>query len=792
MNLQTSYKQLWLALVLTLATTAAWAQNVTLSGYVKDKKNGEDLIGATVAIKSLAKGVQTNVYGFYSLTVPAGNYEVTYSSVGYTPVVKSLKLQANQKLNVELEESSQTTQEVEIIANKLVDQTKSIEMSVAKVEMKTMQKMPALLGEVDLVRSIQLLPGVTTVGEGSSGFNVRGGAVDQNLIILDEAPLFNSSHLAGFFSIFNPDAVRDVKLFKGGIPAQYGGRLASVLDVRLKEGNNKRLGVNGGIGAIFSRLAVEAPIVKDKGSFIIAGRRSYGDVFLKLAPDENLRNTQLYFYDLTAKANYNINERNKVFLSAYIGKDVVGLQGFGFDYGNTTATLRWNHLFNDKMFLNLTGYYSDYSYGLRAEQQNLSFNWDSRIINYSIKPEFTYYANSNNTLTFGAQGINYITSPGKISGASTDGGFGRELARKYGTELAAYIGNEQKINERIAIQYGLRYSHFLVTGPGEYYAFGDTTAGIRKPATSLTTYNSGDLITQYGNLEPRFNIKYELDETSSLKGSYNRMSQYVQLVSNTTSVTPVDVYTLVSKNIKPQIADQIAVGYFKNFGPERDYEFSVETFYKVMQNQTDYIPGADLLINERLEGDLLFGNGRAYGLELYLKKNSGKLTGWISYTLARSERQVNGLNNNNWYPSRFDKTHNLYIVGMYDLNEKWSFGANLIWSTGTPLTFPTSRYVQQGIVIPSIDDNSINNYRVPDYFRLDLSATWNIHKRVEGQGFWKNHESSLVFSLYNVTARRNPFGIYFQANPDNLAQTQAIQFSVFGTVIPGVTYNFNF
>lgn len=780
----------WLWAVSAHAQSGA---NLTLSGTVKDAKTGETIIGATVFVKPINKGVTTNVYGFYSISVPAGDYEVVYSSVGYGSQTKPLKLAANTKLNIELDEATAVTSEVEVVADKLVDQTKTIEMSVQKVDIKTIEKMPALLGEVDLVRSIQLLPGISTVGEGASGFNVRGGAVDQNLILLDEAPLFNSSHVAGFFSIFNPDAVKDVKLYKGGIPAQYGGRLASVMDVRLKDGNNKRLAVNGGIGLIFSRLSVEAPIVKDKGSFIIAGRRSYGDAFLALSPNPDLRETKLYFYDLTAKANYQISDKDKIFLSGYFGNDVFGFGNFGFNYGNTTATLRWNRVFNDKLFMNLTTYYSDYSYGLDASQQNTSFNWKSRIQTYSVKPEFTYYLNTNNTLTFGGQAINYVSDPGEINGSNQNNTFRDKLAQRYGTELAVYVGNEQKINERFSLQYGLRYSHYIYWGATESLLLGDTTPGLRKPVTGIEFFGSGKRVADYGYLEPRFSVKYELDEKSSIKASYNRMAQYIQLVSNTTAVTPVDVYSIATKNVKPQVADQVALGYFRNFGPDKDYEFSTEVFYKDMYNQLDYVPGADLLLNRELEADLLQGKGRAYGVELFLKKNTGKFTGWISYTLARTERQVDGLNNNLWYPSRFDKTHVLNVVSMYELNEKWSFGANLQWSTGVPLTFPSSRFINQGIVIPSIDDNRINTYRVPDYFRIDLSATWQLHKRDDTSNkWWKRYDSNIVFSVYNMTGRRNPFGVYFQADPKNNLQTQAIQFSVFGTIIPGVTYNFNF
>lgn len=790
-----SYWLLLLGFLFSLKSQAQTPATYSLSGYIKDKSTGEALIGATIFIPAISKGASTNTYGYYSIQLPAGTYTINASFVGFQQQTKQVNLSKNTKLDIELSESEAMTSEVEVTAERLGEQVKNIEMSVQKLEMKAIQKLPALLGEVDVIRSLQLLPGVSSVGEGASGFNVRGGAVDQNLIILDEAPVFNSSHVGGLFSVFNPDAVKDVKLYKGGIPAQYGGRLSSVLDVRLKEGNNKRYQVDGGIGAIFSRFSVEGPIAKDKASFIVAGRRSYGDLFLQLSPEPDLRNTQLYFYDLTAKANWTVNERSRVFVSGYFGQDVFGVPGFAINWGNTTGTVRWNYLFTDKLFMNLTGYVSNYNYGLGATTENQTFDWRSNITNYSIKPEFTYYADNNNTLTFGFQSIYYNTMPGAIKGSTPTANFEFSLARKYGSENAVYIGNEQTVSERISMQYGLRYSWFYYLGPGESIRLGEpATPGTRAPVIPPpTVLGNNEIGATYGNFEPRFSIKYELNDNASVKASYNRMAQYIQLISNTTAVTPVDVYTIATKNIPPQVADQVAFGYFQNLGPKADYEFSVETYYKSFLNQTDYVPGADLLINPNLEAELLYGIGRAYGLELYFKKNTGAFTGWISYTLGRSERNVNGLNNNEWYPSRFDRTHLLAVVGMYTLNEKWSFSTNVSWFTGIPLTFPNSRIEYQGLILPLIDDNRLNNYRVPDYFRIDLSATYQISKRQEGGGkWWKNYESNVVFSAYNVTGRRNPFGIFFRQDPQNLTRTQAIQFSVFGTVIPAVTYNFSF
>lgn len=782
--------------------------SVTVSGYIKDAANGEGLIGVSVFVKETGTGVTTNSYGFYSLTLPAGTYNLVYSYVGFSKQTRTVDLTGqNVRLAIELQEEGRDLQEVTVSTKREDDNVKSIEMSVNTVEMRTIQKMPALLGEVDVIRSIQLLPGVSTVGEGATGFNVRGGNVDQNLVLLDEAPVYNSSHLFGFFSVFNPDAVKDVKLVKGGIPALYGGRISSILDVRMKEGNAKRTTVSGGIGLIFSRLTLEQPLFKNKdgqarGSFIIAGRRSYADVLAKPFLTGDLKGARFFFYDLTAKANYRINDKNTLYASGYLGRDVFGAD-FGFNWGNATTSLRWNHVFSDKLFLNTTAFYSNYDYlldsDLKRKNKKDFFNWKSGIVNYSVKPDFTLFL-KNNTLTFGGQAIIYDFRPGEANAAS--GGEVRSfgLENKYAVESALYIGNEQQLSRRVQLQYGLRYSLYNYIGTGEAYEFQTgVPAGQRRFPVSTTQYGRNESIQTYGNWEPRFSAKYELNEVSSLKLSYNRLAQYIHLVSNTTASTPLDVWTPSTNNIKPQIADQLAGGYFRNFGKTgTEFEASVELYYKWLQNQVDYIDGAELLLNKYLEGDLLNGKGRAYGAEFYLKKNRGPLTGWVSYTLAKTERFVEGINNNRWFPTRFDKRHTLNVVALYDLSKRWSFSANFALASGTPGTFPTNGYIFQGYLVPHNVENSRNNYRIPPYHRLDLSATLENRKK-PGQRW----ESNWVFSVYNAYGRKNPFSVFFRqaedkrtvvlnGEPTQIPVAEAVRYSVFATLIPSATYNFKF
>jgi hypothetical protein len=771
---------------------SAMAQNRhTVSGYVKDQSNGEGLIGVSVYVREAETGVVTNPYGFYSLTLPAGNYTLVFSYIGYQRVEKTVNLDADKTVSIEMSDESTDLQEVTISTQKEDENVRGIEMSVNRVEMKTIRKMPALLGEVDLIRSIQLLPGVTTVGEGASGFNVRGGDISQNLVLLDEAPVYNSSHLFGFFSVFNPDAVKDVKLIKGGIPSLYGGRISSILDVRMKEGNAKKREINGGIGTIFSRLTYEQPFAKGKGSFIVAGRRSYIDILAKPFLNSDLKDSKFYFYDLTAKVNYRIGEKDTFFASGYFGKDVFGGGDFGFGWGNATATARWNHIFSNKLFMNLTGYYSNYDYTLGQNQNKPDakdkFDWKSKIISTSIKPDFTFYITPKNQLTFGGQYIYYDTRPGKAIAVSEGQNTDISLEPRYADESALYIGNEQKLTDRISLQYGVRYSYFRSLGPGTEYKYLEVEKGQRKfPQFPATEYKKGDVIKSYGNWEPRASLNIGLTSTASIKASYNRTAQYLHLLSNTAASSPLDVWTLSSVNIAPEKADQVALGWFQNF-KDNTYEASVEVYYKKLYNQIDYVPGSELLLNEFVAGDLLFGKGRAYGAEFYLKKNKGKLTGWVSYTLSRTERRVETINNDDWFPARFDKPHNFTSVAIYEIRKRLSLSANFTIASGTPATFPTNRYVVNNWPIGNNYNSVRNNNRIPAYHRLDLAATLVSKRKLfnVGQGEW-------VFSIYNVYNRRNPFSVYTRANEDTPLRTEAVRYSVIGSMIPAITYNFKF
>ncbi len=789
---------LFLALTFLCLSTKA-QEKVTISGYLTDASNGESLIGATVYISEIQGGTISNVYGFYSVTLEPGTYNVEYRYVGYETVPRTINLSENQRIDIELGEVNQQLEEIIISAEPEDANVSSIEMSTAKLDIKTIQALPAFLGEADVIKSIQLLPGVSTVGEGASGFNVRGGSVGQNLVLLDEAPVYNSSHLLGFFSVFNPDAVKDVKLYKGGIPAKYGGRISSLLDIRMKEGNAKEFEATGGIGTIFSRLALEAPIIKDKASFIVAGRRSYADVLAAPFTDVLDDGAALNFYDLTAKANYNINDRNRIFLSGYFGRDNFKFdERQGFSWGNSTATLRWNHLFNDRLFSNFTVFYSDYDYNLAfGENDRDKFEWDSRIRTTSFKPDFTYFLTTNNELSFGGEVLYYRFDPANAIGVSDGEATNISLDPKYGLESSVYISNDQKVNDNLSIQYGIRGSSFTYMGPGNVYTYAQAEVpGERREVVGIETADRREPIETYYNLEPRFSFRYQMSPSASLKGSYNRMAQYIHLISNTTASNPLDVWTPSTNNIEPQLGDQYTVGYFKNFGESNDYETSAEIYYRSTENQIDYIDGADLLINEYLEGDILSGIGRAYGLELYAKKNVGRLNGWVSYTLGKTELKVDGINNGDWYYTRFDQTHNFKIALFYELNERWSFSTNFTYLSGTPTTFPTARFEQQGYVVPYNDNNERNNIRIPDYHRLDIAATLK-GRKYNRKGELRKNRDFWVFSVYNLYSRRNPFSIYFTQGtdrpvPNEPIPTQAQQVSIIGSFFPSVSYNFTF
>ena len=772
-------------------------ERFTINGYVKDASSGETLIGATVFLKEPAAGAVTNEYGFYSITLPKGSYTATVSYVGFATRELAVTLESNQRLDFELEPESAQLEEVVVSGQLEQANARNLEMSTNKLDIRTINKIPAFLGEPDILKSLLQLPGVSTVGEGASGFNVRGGSVGQNLVLLDEAPVYNSSHLFGFFSVFNPDAVKDTKLYKGAVPARYGGRLASILDVRMKEGNIKKLGVTGGIGTIFSRIAVEAPIVKDKASFIVAARRSYIDILAKPFTDVFDDGAALNFYDFTAKANYNIDSRNRVFLSGYFGRDrFLFAENQGFSWGNATTSLRWNRIYNDRLFSNVTAIYSTYDYKLQFgnDNQNL-FKWRSDISNLIIKPEFTWFPSAGHEVSFGAEFIDYWFTPANATGINSGQKLDISLPRKFNLEASAFVNNTQKVGSAFTLEYGVRFSQFRQIGPGEDYTLNDTIPGVRRRVTGIYNYSDGETLQTYNNLQPRLSFRLATTPRSSLKGSYNRMVQYLHLLSNTTASNPLDVWTPSTRNIRPELADQFTLGWFRDLDDQRNWEFSAEAYWRTTRNQIDYINGADLLINRYLEADLLSGRGRAYGLELYLQKKTGRFNGWASYTLGKTELQVEGINAGNWYPTRFDQRHNLKISGFYDLTERWSASANFIFSSGTPVTFPTSRLVVQGILIPHNVGDERNNVRLPAYHRLDLS--FRLEGRAMRRGKPKKHADYLVFGVYNLYARKNPFSVYFSQKdvrtPSGLVQeSQATQLSIIGTVIPSISYNFKF
>lgn len=745
----------------------------TISGYVKDTNNGEELIGATVYVKELQKGTITNVYGFYSLTIPKGDYTIQYSYIGFNTQEFSIKLHESKNQQVELIEKSQQLEEIVIKAKKSDHNITSTEMGVFKISPKEISAVPVLFGEQDIMKTMQLMPGVNSAGEGSSGFNVRGGSPDQNLILLDEATVYNASHLMGFFSVFNSDAIKDVKMIKGGGPAEYGGRLSSVLDIKMKEGNMKDYNVSGGLGLISSRLTVEGPLVEDKGSFIISGRRTYLDLVASAAG--LLDNTSLYFYDLNMKANYKINNKNRIFISGYFGRDVFGYDDIiGIDWGNYTGTLRWNHLFNDRLFLNSALIISNYDYEINSNIGDNELKISSGINDLNLKEDFSYFINPQNTLKFGFNGTYHSFIPGKVSSNENFDSYNQD--NDYAYELAAYISHELKLSDKLKLDYGLRYSMFLVTGPGDVYSY-DENNNI----SDTTTYKSNKIIKTYGGLEPRFAATYTLNDKSSIKLSYSRNRQYLHLLSNSTSGTPMDSWIPSSNIVEPEIANQVSLGYFRNF-MDNKIETSIEVYYKDIQNQIDYENGADLMLNPYIESQLVFGNGRSYGAEFLLKKNSGKFTGWLSYTYSKTEKQSDEINNGDWYPTKYDRTHDISLVGMYQFNKKWNISATWVYNTGNAVTFPNGKYLIEGQTVSYYTDR--NSYRMPDYHRLDLGVTYTKQKK-------KGREASWNFSLYNAYGRENAYTITFEESEDDPNVTEAVQLSLFKW-IPSISYNFKF
>lgn len=777
-----------LLVIVFLAGTVSAQSTFKVSGKVISAVDGQTVLGALVKVKENGKATTTDFTGVYRLSLSPGTYTLTFSFIGFSDVSKSVTVKdKNIDLDVTLPLEVKKLNVV-VIKNKKEDENiKKVEMSTNELDVEEIKKMPAFMGEPDIIRSVQLLPGVTTVGEGATGFNVRGGNIDQNLILFDRAPVYSSSHLFGFFSVFNADVVDKVKLYKGGIPPRYGGRISSVLDVTQKPGNKDSLKIKGGLGLVSSRIAIEGPIKKGKSSFIVAGRRSYADLFLKLAPDENLRETVAYFYDLNGKLNFNINPNNQLSISTYYGKDVFKLDDqFSFDWGNFLTSAIWKHTFNDSLYLDVTGAVSIYSYGIGAPDV---FEWKSTIGNYQANADFTYLVDDKSKIRTGAQFLWYDFSPAEIEPIGEQSFDAFKLNKENALESSAYIEHEYTPNDKFTVLYGLRFTHFVNIGVGEEYEY-STDPPISRGNITDTVNASGDVLATYAGFEPRLGVKYTIDTVSSVKLGYNRTNQYIHLVSNTTSGLPIDVWKLSDQFVKPVISDQIALGYFRNF-KENTYEGSVEVYYKYMRNVLDYKNGADLLFNETLETELISGFGRAYGVEIYTKKKKGKLTGFVSYTLSRSERKAEGetrastINNGDWYNSSFDKLHDLKLVAFYEIKKRLSIGLNFVYATGRAVTYPDGRYTYQGISIPKYV--SRNQARLPSYHRLDLSMTLDSKKNE-----FRKWQSSWVFSIYNVYSRRNAYSINFTQSEEDFNQTLISRLSILGSIIPAVTYNFEF
>jgi len=780
-------KQLSIILLLSILTIQAFAEMVTLSGYLKDKANGEALIGATVYIPEIKTGVITNPYGFYSISVPQGNYAVIFSFIGYQSQSPQIKLDANKQLNVLLEEDTKKIDEVVIIGEKRNRNVESLQMSMEKVQVKMIKKLPSFMGEVDIIKSITLLPGIQNGGEGSSGLYVRGGGPDENLMILDEAPVYNASHLLGFFSVFNSDAIKDVQVYKGGIPAEYGGKASSVIDIRMKDGNSQQLGMSGGIGNISSRLTIEGPIIKDKWSFIVSGRRTYADYVGKLIGIKELKNNQLYFYDLNLKTNFQINDKNRIYLSAYSGDDYFkAAESIYMRWGNLTSTVRWNHLFSNKLFSNTSLIFSRYNYNLGVPGTGADqFDWTSQISDYNFKEDISWYLNSKNKLTIGFNLIYHHFEPGKVD--ASEGSYFHDitLTNYNALDNSLYVSNEQTIGPKLSMRYGLRYSYFQQIGKGKVSEYQTPDRPNEDEVTGVKEYEAGKLIPPpYHNLEPRLALKYMLSPESSIKASYNRMVQNLHLISNTNSPTPLDIWLPSNTYIKPLIANQIGLGYFRNY-KNNMFETSSEVFYKKMNNVIDYIDGAELFLKENLETELLNGSGYAYGLELYAKKQEGRLTGWLSYTLSRSMRKIPGINDGKAYLSSYDRTHNVSLVASYELGQRLNLSTTWVFLTGNPTSYPIAKYDVQGNTIYYY--SSRNSNRIPDYNRLDVSLTYDLKKNDR-----RKFKQSLNFSIYNVYARRNAYSVTFRQNEDKPNVSEATRLSIIGSMIPSITYNFNF
>lgn len=764
-------------------------RDVIVSGYVLTLNSEEALIGSTVYIHQLDTGTAADENGYYSITIPTGVYSFQANSVGLEPQTQQLIITKDTTLNFSLADRVITLSEV-VVRDEAEDQNVSdIAVGRTKLDMMTMQGIPAFLGEVDVVRSILLLPGVSSVGEGATGFNVRGGSVDQNLILIDETPIFNVSHLFGIFSAFNQDIVQDVTLLKGGIPARYGGRLSSVLDVKTKEHYSDKFSGKGGIGLIASRLTLDIPLIKEKLSVTVGGRISYSDYLMRQLPDPELKNSSAWFYDANLKVNYKINRKNTMHFSYYSSQDKFKLPSdTSYHWGTNNMSLRWNHLFGENLVGNFTALISKYKYGVGNKDEKYAFDWDAGVDNKSVKVDFTWLAGEKNKVDFGGSYIRFSFLQGDLTPGPLSSVIPISIPDDYANEFAVYLGDEWDISDNYSIMAGLRYSFFQNVGPSEVNIYEEGLPKSSNTLIDVQSYSQGEVINSYGGLEPRFSFRFALPLNSSIKLSYNRMYQYIHLLSNTMAVTPIDLWKPSGLYIRPEYSNQYSIGYFKNF-LENSLETSVELYYKDITDLLDYKDGARLVLNKYIDEELLHGDGRAYGIEFFIRKKIGRLTGWVAYTYSRTERKVIGLNEDEtinfgeYYPAYYDRPHDFTLTGHYKITRRWSFSANYVFMSGRPVTYPESKYIIDRFTVAGYGER--NKYRTPNYHRLDISITLdgNLKRNKKWDGSW-------TFSVYNLFARKNAYSVYFRAF--NNAVPEAYKLSVIGTAFPSITYNFKF
>ncbi len=782
----------WVTVLFLFFAFVTYGQKFTVSGYVRDMATGENMAGTSVYVKSLQKGTITNAYGFYSMTLPKGKYEITFSFIGYADIIKLVELNKNISLNVKLSESVIVTKEVEVSAQKTDKNIKSTQMSVVQIPVKQIKELPAIFGEVDILKTIQLLPGVQSAGEGTSGYYVRGGGPDQNLIVLDDAVVYNASHLFGFFSVFNADAVKDIKLIKGGMPAKYGGRLSSVLDITMKDGNMEKFKVDGGLGLISSRLTVQGPIKKDTSSFIVSARRTYADLLINpfIKETAKAKGSGYYFYDLNAKVNYRFSDKNRLFISGYYGRDVFSFKdskaGFNakIPWGNATTSLRWNHLFNQKLFMNTTLVFTDYKFSFESVQSDFEFKMFSGITDYSGKVDFTYLPSVLHKIQFGAHYVYHNFRPSTVSArmGETEFNFG-DVKPQLANDMALYLSDDYEINEKLKIHLGVRPTFFQQIGPFKRY-LSDELGNV----TDSIVYNNWENVVSYFRLEPRASIRYTIHSKSSVKLSYTQNYQYIHLASLSSVSLPTDLWIPSSTLVRPQYGTQYSAGYFRNF-KDNTVETSVEVYYKDMKHQIAFkdgtMPGDNLGKNE--DENLTFGDGNSYGAEFFVKKNFGKLTGWIGYTLSKTTKTFPAINRGEPFPAKYDRRHDWSVVTNYKINDKLSLSAVFVYATGNCLTLPIGRYLIDNTIV--VEYMPRNSYRMVPYHRMDIALNWEPKRHPE-----KRCHSSWNFSVYNVYNRKNPYFIYFDTEgtiQQGDLTTAAFQVSLF-PILPSITWNFEF